>query len=132
MIYGVGTDIVRVSRMAHNLERYGERFAARILTAAELCDFNRSGRPAHFLARRFAAKEAAAKAFGTGFADGIGWRHIGVSHDARGRPQLVFDGAAAAFMRANLIHTAHLSLADEEDHALAFVALESVERPQTK
>lgn len=125
MIYGVGTDIVRVSRMARNLERYGERFAARILTPSELRDFSCSGRPAHFLARRFAAKEAAAKAFGTGFAGGIGWRHIGVSHDPRGRPQLVFDGAAAAFMQANRIHTAHLSLADEDEHALAFVALEA-------
>jgi holo-[acyl-carrier protein] synthase len=125
MIYGIGTDIVAVARMRRNLERYGKKFAARILTQAELTDFHRSAKPAHFLARRFAAKEAAAKAMGTGFADGVGWREIGVTHDTCGRPQLVFDGRAAALLRAKMIGAAHLSLADEEHHALAFVTLES-------
>lgn len=125
MIYGIGTDIVRVARMQCNVERYGERFAARILTEPELADFRRSPKPAHFLARRFAAKEAAAKAIGTGFVNGLWLRHIGVTHDAMGKPQLVFDGQAAILVRAKMIHTAHLSLADEEDYAVAFVLLES-------
>lgn len=125
MIYGIGTDIVRVIRMQRNLDRYGDKFAARILTANELEEFRRSGQPAHFLARRFAAKEAAAKAFGTGFADGLALRHIGVTHDANGKPQLLFVGRAAELMAACKIHTAHLSLADEQDHAVAFVTLET-------
>lgn len=124
MIYGIGTDIVCVARMRRNVERYGERFAARILTDSELDDFRRTGKPAHFLARRFAAKEAAAKAMGTGFANGLRLRHIGVSHDASGKPLLVFDGAAADFVRAQMIERAHLSLADEDDYAVAFVSLE--------
>lgn len=125
MIYGIGIDIVRVARMQRSLERHGARFAARILTQGELADFRRTLKPAHFLARRFAAKEAAAKAMGTGFVDGLRLRQIGVTHDARGKPQLVFDGQAAAFVRARMIHAAHLSLSDEEDHAVAFVTLES-------
>ena len=125
MIYGIGTDIVRVARIKRSIERFGERFAARILTLDELVAFRISAEPAHYLARRFAAKEAAAKAMGTGFADGLFLRHIGVSHDERGKPQLVFDGQAAVFVAAKQIRAAHLSITDEEDHAVAFVVLET-------
>lgn len=123
MIFGIGTDIVRVVRMQQNIERYGEKFAERILTAAELDDYRRETRKAHFLAKRFAAKEAAAKAMGTGFRDGLMLHHIGVDHDAAGKPQLVFTDQAAEFIRANAIVSVHVSLADEEDHAVAFVTL---------
>ena len=123
MIYGIGTDIVRVARMQQNIVRYGEKFAERILTVAERDDYNRELRKAHFLAKRFAAKEAAAKAMGTGFIDGLALHHIGVSHDAAGKPQLVFSGYAAEFIRAKGITGALVSLADEDDHAVAFVTL---------
>lgn len=123
MIYGIGADIVRVARMSRNLEQYGERFAERILTVAELEEFHRDPRPAQFLAKRFAAKEAAAKAMGTGFRDGIKLRHIGVAHDAAGRPRLEFSGQAAEFIRRQGISDIHLSMADERDHAIAFVTL---------
>lgn len=125
MIYGVGTDIVRVARVRRSLERFGERFAARILTPSELHDFRSAAKPAHFVARRFAAKEAAVKAMGTGFARGMRLRDIGVRHDERGKPLLVFDGAVAAFVQAQAIRAAHVSLSDEEDYAVAFVALET-------
>ncbi len=125
MIYGIGTDIVRVGRVERSLDRHGERFAARILTEAELADFRCALKPAHFLARRFAAKEAAAKAMGTGFVGGLRFRDIEVLHDKRGKPELNFGGRALDFVRVNHILAAHLSLADEEDHALAFVALEA-------
>lgn len=125
MIYGIGADIVNVARIRRNLERYGDRFARRILTNDELADFKRAVKPAHFLARRFAAKEAAAKAMGTGFVDGLALRHIGVAHDARGKPTLVFGERAATFMRTAGIQAAHVSLSDEEDHAVAFVTLEA-------
>jgi holo-[acyl-carrier protein] synthase len=124
MIFGIGTDIVRVARMQKDLERFGERFAERILTDSELREFSVSARPAHFLARRFAAKEAAAKAMGTGFSHGLALRHIGVIHDEAGKPLLEFTDAALEFMRQRGITTSHISLSDEEDHAVAFVTLE--------
>jgi len=123
MIFGIGTDIVRVARMQKNIERYGERFAERILTPAELAEFRNENRQAHFLAKRFAAKEATAKAMGTGFRDGLMLHHIGVTHDAAGKPQLAFTDEAAEFIRAHGITSVHISLADEEDHAVAFVTL---------
>ena len=125
MIFGIGTDIVRVARMQKNVERYGEKFAERILTPAELEEYRRESRPAHFLAKRFAAKEAAAKAMGTGFRDGLMFHHIGVGHDAAGKPKLEFTAEAAAFVAAHGITNVHVSLADEDDHAVAFVTLAS-------
>ena len=123
MIFGIGTDIVRVTRMQKNIERYGEKFAQRILTSAELAEYRKEARQAHFLAKRFAAKEAAAKAMGTGFRDGLMLHHIGVTHDSVGKPQLAFTDQAAEFVQANHITSVHVSLADEEDHAVAFVTL---------
>ena len=125
MIFGIGTDIVRVSRMQDNLERFGLKFAERILTARELGEFQRQSRAAHFLARRFAVKEAAAKAMGTGFNHGVTARGIGVTHDAHGKPGLEFADGALSFIREHEIAVWHVSLADEEDHAVAFVTLET-------
>ncbi|MHB8455379.1 MAG: holo-ACP synthase [Acidiferrobacterales bacterium] len=123
MIFGIGTDIVRVSRMQKNIEHYGDKFAERILTAAEMEEYRKDARKAHFLAKRFAAKEAAAKAMGTGFSDGVAFGHIGVSHNSAGKPGLEFSGHAAEVIRLRQITAAHISLADEEDHAVAFVTL---------
>lgn len=123
MIFGIGTDIVRIARMAKALERFGERFAQRILTADELVEYRASAKPAYFLAKRFAAKEAAAKAMGLGFQKGLSLRHIAVMHDELGKPLLRFEGFAADFIAAHGIDEIHLSLADEEDHAVAFVTL---------
>ncbi len=123
MIYGIGTDIVGVERMRHNLERYGHRFAERILTDDELKDFEAVVNHAHFLAKRFAAKEAVAKAMGTGFIDGLSLRHIGVTHDGLGKPVLVFSGKAEEFILREKIVSSHISLADETDYAVAFVTL---------
>lgn len=123
MIFGVGTDIVRVARMQRNLERFGNRFAERILTPQELKDFHGVRAKAHFLAKRFAAKEAAVKAMGTGFSQGVSMRQIGVAHQVSGRPVLEFDGIAREFIHLNGINAVHISLADEDDHAVAFVTL---------
>jgi holo-[acyl-carrier protein] synthase len=123
MILGIGVDLVRVARVQAANDRYGERFARRILTAEELREFRGSRRPAHFLAKRFAAKEATAKALGTGFRLGLGLRDVGVGHDPLGRPYLVFSPRAAALLAARGVGESHLSLSDEQDHALAFVTL---------
>jgi holo-[acyl-carrier protein] synthase len=124
MIYGIGTDIVRVARMQEDIERFGERFAERILTSDELQEYRQNANKAGFLARRFAAKEAAAKALGTGFSQGVQIRDIEVAHDPQGKPVLSFSGRARQFMQEKGITVSHISLADEQDHAVAFVTLE--------
>lgn len=121
MIHGIGTDIVSVARIQANLERFGARFARRILTEEELADFHHTHRPAHFLARRFAAKEAAAKALGTGFRNGLWLHHIGVAHDGAGRPLLDLRGPAQTLRRRLGVGEGYLSLSDEADYAIAFV-----------
>ncbi len=123
MIFGVGVDMVKVSRIRAGLERFGDRFARRILSDSEFDEFQRSGRPAAFLAKRFAAKEAAAKALGTGFRNGLTLRQISVVHDPRGKPELRYTGCASALLQTHEIGESHLSITDEEDYALAFVAL---------
>lgn len=123
MIHGIGTDIVQISRMTAALERHGEAFARRILAPDEWPAYQASGNPAALLAKRFAAKEAAAKAFGTGFKDGLTLHDIAVSHDPHGRPQLAFHGRAAELCRQHQISRALLSLADEKEYAIAFVTL---------
>ncbi len=123
MIFGVGTDIVQVARMRKNLAQHGEKFAQRILTDSELQEFRRQLNQAHFLAKRFAAKEAAAKAMGIGFSNGLSFHHIGVAHDAGGKPMLEFSGYALEFITQKGINAVHISLADEQDYAVAFVTL---------
>ena len=123
MIFGIGTDIVNVARIAKSIERHGNKFATRILTDDEYQAYCEVVQPASFLAKRFAAKEAAAKAFGTGFRDGLSLRDIAVSHDALGKPVLVFHGYGLQLKTDLGIGDAHVSLSDEQDNALAFVVL---------
>ncbi|MEJ2552837.1 MAG: holo-ACP synthase [Gammaproteobacteria bacterium] len=125
MILGIGTDIVGVARMRAVLARHGERFARRILAAAEFEEYLADKRPAYFLAKHFAAKEALVKALGTGFRDGIRLSDIRVTHDHLGKPGLRYDGNTAALLRQMGISCSHISLADEHDYAVAFVILEA-------
>ena len=123
MIYGIGTDIVSIARLRASLARFGDRLARRILTEREWGEFLMAAQPAQFLAKRFAAKEAAAKAMGTGFSRGMQLRHIGVSHDVAGRPGLEYHGRAQELKDSLGIGESHLSVADERDYAIAFVTL---------
>ena len=123
MIHGSGTDIVQVSRLRDSLQRFGERFARRILAEPEWPRYRSAGQPEHFLAKRFAAKEAAAKALGTGFRDGVGLRDFIIVNDARGRPGLEFAGRARELVEAFGIGESFLSISDERDYAVAFVTL---------
>lgn len=123
MIVGIGTDIVQVSRMEAALSRRGEPLARRLLTSLELAEFHRHAHPARLLAKRFAVKEAALKAFGTGLRRGLRWRDIGVVHSPDGKPQLVFDGVAKTLCQSGQRH--HVSLSDEQDYVVAFVIIES-------
>jgi len=123
MIYGIGTDIVRVSRIQKNLDRYGDRFARRILAGQELEEYRRTVHPARFIAKRFAAKEAVAKAYGTGFTAGLSFQDIVVSHDAAGKPVLILSGRAAELQKEMGIGEEFISISDEQEYAVAFVTL---------
>jgi len=123
LIFGVGVDLVRISRIEAALERFGERFPRRILADAEYWRYRESPRQADFLARHFAAKEAFVKALGTGLRLGIGWRQIEVCRDHRGRPYLVCRGRARELMHELGAGESHLSLCDEAEYALAHVTL---------
>lgn len=124
MIAGVGVDIVEIRRMEESLARHGDRFAQRILSEAEFTEFQNNKFPAKYLAKRFAAKEAAVKALGTGFSNGISMQHVIVGHDALGKPELEFTHAAEQFILQKQITAAHLSIADETHYAIAYVVLE--------
>ncbi len=124
MIYGIGTDLVDARRIERLLERYGERFARRLLTPLEWERYQRSRRPAAHLALRFAAKEAFSKAIGTGFRAPVLLSHISVVQDRLGKPGLVFHGALKAYVRELGITGHHLSLSDEAPFACAVVVLE--------
>ena len=123
MIVGTGVDIAEVDRIRESIERFGKRFLNRVFTEGEIQYCERKASRFESYAARFAAKEAAAKAMGTGFRDGLMLHHIGVTHDSVGKPQLAFTDQAAEFVQANNITSVHVSLADEEDHAVAFVTL---------
>ncbi|HMM44751.1 MAG TPA: holo-ACP synthase [Candidatus Macondimonas sp.] len=124
MILGIGTDIVAVSRIRAVCERHGERFARRILHAGEWLGYCDAADPARLLARRFAAKEAVAKALGTGFRNGVGPSQIEVVHDARGAPGVRLYGAAADCVAGRGQTRLWLTISDERDYAVAYAVME--------
>lgn len=126
MIFGVGTDLCSIARFERMLATDGDGIARRILSAAELDEFAAARRPAHFLAKRFAAKEALGKALGTGIRAPVLLRAIAVMHDELGKPLFAFDDALSAWLAGQGLRT-HLSLSDETEHALAFVVVERTE-----
>jgi len=125
MIYGVGTDIVTISRLAGLYRRHGERALEKLLAPSERQACRESAQPERFLAKRFAAKEALGKALGSGVRDPVLLPAIAVTHSPEGRPTFEFSEALAAHM-ARLGLRAHLSISDESDTALAFVVLEKL------
>lgn len=124
MIYGVGTDIVEVARIKASIEEFGEAFAARILAESELDSYRASNIKPRFLAKRFAAKEAFAKALGTGLRAPATLQNIAVSHDELGKPVLIVAQELQAFMQSKNISQTHISISDEKNLAAAFVVLE--------
>lgn len=125
MIYGIGTDIVEVSRIEASLARFGEAFAQRILTAQEWPGFAESQTRARFLAKRFAAKEAFSKALGTGLRAPVTLQAIGVAHDELGKPMFQLSPELQAMLDQRGISRTHLSISDEKALAVAFVVLEN-------
>lgn len=124
MIFGVGTDLASIPRFESLLERFGERFVAKLLAPSEVAGFKVAADPARYLAKRFAAKEAFAKALGTGLRSPVLLNHLAVEHDGLGRPSMCFDRPIADLLSQLGAGRVHLSLSDEAGLALAFVTIE--------
>lgn len=119
----VGTDILRVARVEDVVTRLGERFVQRILTPPEQLEYRQSQQPQRLLAKRFAAKEAIAKALGTGIGRGVSWQDITISHDEHGAPLVSLSGGALAVAQGRGGSRVELSLADELEYVVAFAVL---------
>ena len=130
MIEGIGADIISIARIAVIIDNHGDRFAKRVLMNSEFDHYKKSGNRAAFLAKRFAAKEAAAKALGTGIGK-VSFHHLEISNNSKGAPMLTLHGYAALLQNKRGITRCHLTLSDEIDNALAFVVLESIDLPHS-
>ncbi len=124
MIYGVGTDILRLDRVARVFDRYGERFVQRLLLPEEFKYFAYTKNPVRFLTMRFAAKEAIVKAMGTGFANGMWIRDCGTTPDRLGKPEIIFSARGRAKCDELGIAGGHVTLTDEAGLVVAFAVLE--------
>ena len=124
MIYGVGTDLIEIRRIDKALQRFGERFAQRILCVPELRRFRSHKQPVAYLAKRFAAKEAFSKALGTGIHAPANWHGVWVSNLRSGKPVLEFSPELALLLEKRGVRHAHVSLTDEREFASATVILE--------
>ena len=123
VIFGIGTDIVAVARMTEYFQRHGERGLEKVLAPTEREACRASPEPGRFLAKRFAAKEALGKAFGSGVRAPLLLPEIAVEHDELGKPSFSYSSALAAHFAERGL-AAHLSISDEHDYAVAFVILE--------
>ena len=124
MIVGTGIDLVEIGRIQHSMDRYGSRFLDRVYTAAEQAYCLRKRKAAESFAARFAAKEAGAKALGTGINFGVNWLEIEVVRAPGGRPTLRFHGRAAQIAAAMGVSRSALSITHTAALAMASVALE--------
>lgn len=125
-IVGLGTDIVEISRMQNLIRKHGDDLALRVLTESEFQHYKTLKFPEKFLAKRFAAKEAAAKALGTGIAKGVSFQHIQIENNELGAPLLSFTDAALSHFTALGGNHTHISISDEKCYAVATVILESL------
>lgn len=124
MIFGIGTDLVEIARIEQAYQRHGTRFLTRVLGPDERANFVADANSGRFLAKRWAAKEAFAKALGTGIRPPITLAGIQIAHDSAGKPGLYFDAAIDTYLVQHAIGRTHLSLSDERTQVLAFVVLE--------
>ncbi len=123
-IVGLGTDIAEIERVEKALARTGVAFAERILTADEMMVFHQSKQQGRFLAKRFAAKEAASKALGTGIAMGVSFQDFMISNDELGKPVLTLRNKALELATKMSVANVHVSISDERHYAVATVIYE--------
>ncbi len=130
MIIGIGSDLSDIRRIEDTLQRFGDRFVQRCFTATEQARSERKADRASSYAKRFAAKEACAKALGTGIRRGVFWRDMGVVNLRSGQPTMALTGGAAERLAAltpeGMTPVIHVSLTDEHPYAQAFVIIEAV------
>ncbi|WP_114391513.1 holo-ACP synthase [Oleisolibacter albus] len=136
MILGIGSDLVDIRRVQRSLDRFGERFITRVFTPAERARadaFTQPAQRAASYAKRYAAKEAASKALGTGYDHGVHFKDIGVVNGANDRPALALTGGALVRLQAitppGMVAQIHLSLTDEPPLAQAFIVISAVPLP---
>lgn len=125
MIVGTGVDLERVDRIRAAIERHGRRFLERVFTANEIAYVDGRKHRSEGYAARFAAKEAAMKALGTGWDNGVRWVDVEIVREDKGRPALRFHGRAAEIAAELGCRCANVSLSHTRDHAIAQVILES-------
>lgn len=132
MIIGIGTDLINTARISESLDKFGTSFIRRILHEQEQDDFSHitdTKTQTRFLAKRFAMKEAMAKAVGTGIRQGVSWHDMIISHDGLGKPILSLSGATEKHVKdllpSGTKYVIHVSVSDEQDYAQAFVIIES-------
>lgn len=123
MIFGVGTDIVELSRIQETYDRFGDHFVDRLLMDEEKALYQKNKFPVRFLAMRFAAKEATVKAMGTGFAHGVWIRDVGVVSNNWGRPEVIWSPRGQAVCDDLGIGDGHVSLSDDAGLILAFAVV---------
>jgi holo-[acyl-carrier protein] synthase len=130
VIVGIGTDIVDARRIAGSLDRFGEKFEARIFTDTERIEARRRADPALYFAKRFAAKEAVYKALSGAGIDGLGWREAEITNDERGAPVIAVTGACKRALERltpdGYNPTINISLSDEPPYAVAFITISVV------
>ncbi|MDQ7016407.1 MAG: holo-ACP synthase [Gammaproteobacteria bacterium] len=122
----MGVDLVKVARIERLWQRYGERFVQRILTPMEQKTALMVADPVQLLAKRFAIKEAAVKALGTGFRNGIGWQDLCVTHTELGKPQLVLVGKAQQQAVKMGVTSNHVTVSDEKEYVVGMVLFEGI------
>ena len=123
MIYGVGTDLVKLSRVQETYNRFGTHFVDRLLMDEERALFERNKWPVRFLAMRFAAKEATVKAMGTGFANGVWIRDVGIVNSPWGRPEIIWSERGQQRCAELGIGKGHVSLTDDAGLIMAFAVV---------
>lgn len=130
MIFGIGTDLVHIPRFQKLYARFPERLPHRILAPVEWNDFEiylattKDPSPARYLAKRFAAKEALVKAFGTGMRDGLSFHDFVITKNKLGKPSVTLKGHALNLFQTHYLKEAHISISDERDYVLAFVVID--------
>ena len=130
MILGLGSDLSDIRRIQESLDRFGDRFKQRVFTELERTRSDRKADAAASYAKRFAAKEACAKALGTGMRRGVFWRDMGVVNMRSGQPTMALTGGAAERLKemtpAGMKAVIHLTLTDDHPYAQAFVIIEAL------
>jgi len=125
MIFGVGVDVVQISRIGSLLNRWGDRFLQRVFTNQEIRHCLRRKDPSPHLAVRFAAKEAFLKALGIGYSQGVRWKDIEVSRNASGIPNVQLHNYTRTVCQSHGISRIHLSMSHDGDYGLVQVILEA-------